>query len=70
MNNWRPVTVLMEREGETLEFPRLNTVQQLLNKLDLFVNDALVIRGDELLTPDRKIAMGDEIVVRTVVSRG
>lgn len=70
MNKWRPVTVVMEREGETLEFDRLNTVRQLLNKLDLHVNDALIIRGDELLTPDRKIAVGDELVVRTVISKG
>lgn len=70
MNDWKPVTVTMEREEEVLEFPRLNTVRQLLNKLELGVNDALIIRGPELLTPDRKIHMGDEITVRTVVSRG
>jgi len=70
MNDWKPVTVTMERENEVLEFPRLNTVRQLLNKLALGVNDALIIRGDELLTPDRKIQMGDAITVRTVVSRG
>lgn len=70
MSAWNPVTVVMEREGETLTFPRLNTVRQLLNKLDMHVNDALIIRGDELLTPDRKIGVGDHLVVRTVVSRG
>lgn len=70
MNSWKPVTVTMEREGETLEFSTLNTVLQLMHKLKLGVNDALIIRGDELLTPDRRIHTGDEIVVRTVVSRG
>ncbi|WP_461210349.1 ubiquitin family protein [Desulfocurvus sp. DL9XJH121] len=70
MSAFLPVTVILEREGETLVFPRLNTARQLLNKLDLADNDALVIRGDELLTPDRKLAPGDEITVRTVVSRG
>lgn len=65
-----PVTVYMEREEESLRFSKLNTVLQLLNKLDLGVNDALVIRGEELLTPDRKLKFGDAITVRTVVSRG
>lgn len=70
MSNWKPITVVMEREEETLEFSRLNTALQLLNKLGLGVNDALIIRGDELLTPDRRIHTGDDLVVRTVVSRG
>lgn len=53
-----------------IEFPRLNTAQQLLNKLGLYRTDALVIRGNELLTPDRRIEHGDAIVVRCVTSSG
>ncbi|MCK9239118.1 hypothetical protein [Desulfocurvus sp.] len=65
-----PVTVVLEREGRTLVYPRLTTAHQLLNRLELGVNDCLVIRDGELLTPDRKIRPGDAITVRTVVSRG
>ncbi len=65
-----PVGVVLEREGRELTFAHLNTVRQLLNKLDLDINDCLVIRGAELLTADRKIHPGDALVVRTVVSRG
>lgn len=70
MTQHPPVTVVLEREGETLTFPHLNTVRQLLNKLGLDVNDCLVIRGPELLTPDRRIHGGDALAVRTVISRG
>lgn len=70
MTELPPVTVVLEREGQTLLYPRLNTAHQLLNRLGLGVNDCLVIRSGELLTPDRKIHPGDAITVRTVVSRG
>jgi sulfur carrier protein len=42
----------------------------LLNNLHLRVNDALIIRDGELLTPDRHLWPGDHITVRMVVSRG
>jgi len=64
------ITVHMEPKRSTLEFPRINTVLQLLGKLHLKTNDALIIRGDELLTPDRRIYSGDTITVRLVMSRG
>jgi sulfur carrier protein len=64
------VEVLIEPGNEKKVFPKLNTVRQLLSKLDLRVNDALIIRGDHLLTPDRKIKPGDTIIVRLVASRG
>ncbi len=64
------ITVHLEPGNETLTFPKINTAQQLLNKLSLGQTDALIIRGDELLTPDRRIHYGDEITVRTVISRG
>ncbi|MFZ5813242.1 MAG: hypothetical protein ACOY4F_14485 [Thermodesulfobacteriota bacterium] len=60
----------MEPHKSTLTFQRINTVLQLLGKLDLRVNDALIIRGRELLTPDRRIHPGDTITVRLVMSRG
>jgi hypothetical protein len=36
----------------------------------LRVNDALVISGGELLTPDRRLEDGDAITDRKVISRG
>jgi sulfur carrier protein ThiS len=53
-----------------LTLPNANTARQLLNRLGLSPTEALVIRGDELLTSDRALAHGDVITVRTVGSRG
>jgi len=64
------ITIHLEPKKSTLTFPRINTVLQLLGKLNLNTNDALIIRGDELLTPDRRIHPGDIITVRLVMSRG
>ena len=63
-------TIRIEPENETIEFERLNTVLQLLNRLGLRRTDALIIRGDELLTPDRRLSNGDRIIVRKVRSTG
>ncbi|MFO7718650.1 MAG: MoaD/ThiS family protein [Thermodesulfobacteriota bacterium] len=65
-----PITVWIEPDNESQEFPRLNTVQQLLNRLGLGVNAALIIRNGTLLTPDRKLQPGDHITVRLVTSQG
>jgi len=64
------ITVTIVPEGRILTFPKIRTVLQLLEQLDLRVNDALIIRGDELLTPDRRLDDGDQITVRPVISRG
>lgn len=64
------VVVTLEPDGKRLEFPRLNTVTRLLGKLGLLSTEVLVIRGRELLTPDRRIGPDDEILIRPVVSRG
>ena len=64
------VTIIMESTGERHEFRKVNTVIQLLNKLKLKSSEVLVIRGRELLTPDREIGTQGEIRVRHVVSRG
>lgn len=64
------ITIRREPENETVEFLSLNTVRQLLNRLGLREIDALVIRGDELLTPDRRLRSGDTVTVRSVRSRG
>ncbi len=65
-----PVTVFLEREDETIIWERLTSAHQLLNRLRLGVNDALIIRDKILLTPDQKIFPGEHITVRTVISKG
>ena len=64
------VTVVMQPGGETVTFPRLNTVTQLLGKLKLKPTEVLVIRGRELLTVDRRLGPEDQLIVRSVISRG
>lgn len=64
------ITVHVEPDDETFTYERLNTVLMLQRRLGLRVNDALVIRGPELLTPDRQLADGDVIRIRKVVSTG
>lgn len=64
------ITVHLEPEGGTMTFPRLTTVLQLLNKTGRKPGRAIVIRGNELLTPDRRLCPGDTIILRDVGSRG
>lgn len=64
------IHVRLEPAGRELQFPKLGTVLQLLKKLELGQNSALVIRDGELLTHDRQLRAGDEITVRGVSSRG
>lgn len=64
------ITVHMIPTGKTREIPKPNTVRQLMNRLKLRQMDALIIRGDEMLTFDRSINDGDHITVRLVGSRG
>ncbi len=64
------INIRVEPDGKTVTFDRLNSVQQLLNRLHLGRNDALVIRDGRLLTPDVMLGRADEITVRLVGSRG
>jgi sulfur carrier protein len=64
------ITVHVEPDNETMTFERHNTVLMLQKRLGLRVNDALIIRGATLLTPDSRLEDGDEIRVRKVISRG
>lgn len=64
------ITVVLEPTGGTQEMPRPKTVAQLLAKLGQCPATTLVIREGELLTPDRRVEVGDTITVRSVVSRG
>ena len=64
------ITLILQPTGGTQVIPRPKTVRQLLNKLDIRPTTALVIRGKELLTPDRRIETGETIIVRSVISSG
>ena len=64
------ILLTIEPGGETREFPRPKTALQLLHALGLEEETALVARQGKLLTPDRQIWPGDEILVRIVASRG
>ncbi len=64
------VHVLLQPEDKHLEIPKVKTARQLLAALSLREETALVARGDELLTPDRHIWPGDQILVRKVTSSG
>ncbi len=64
------ITVLLQPEEKHLTIPRPKTARQLLEKLGLREETALVARNGELLTPDRRIYGGDEVLVRTVTSSG
>ena len=63
------VTVTLQPQNETQTL-KARSVRQLLNIVKARPNTVLVIRNGELLTPDRKLSHGDEIIVRTVVSSG
>ncbi|NJB67738.1 sulfur carrier protein [Desulfobaculum xiamenense] len=64
------ITIHIIPAGETREIQKPNTVLQLLNRLGLRRTDALIIRGDEMLTQDRTIDNEDHITIRMVGSRG
>lgn len=64
------ITVRIQPEEEVVVMPRVKTVLQLLNKLEIRPSTALVARDGELLTPDRNIFTGDSLLVRKVTSRG
>ena len=65
-----PVRVLLQPEEKTVEIPRAKTALAVLNALGLRECAALVIRGGELLTPDRAVAPGESLIVRKVTSGG
>lgn len=64
------ITVRIEPENRELTLDRVNTVMQLLTKIERKPGRALIIRNDELLTPDLNLRQGDFIIVRDVGSKG
>ena len=65
-----PVQVLLQPEEKMMEIPKAKTARAVLNALGLRECTALVIRGGELLTPDRAVAPGESLIVRKVTSSG
>ena len=64
------IHVLIEPENITVTFPKINSVLQLLNRLQRRPTGVLVIRDGCLLTPDCKVNNEDHIIIRDVTSRG
>lgn len=62
--------VIIQPENRIENVPRVKTVMGLLKKLRLNHIQALVIRDNQLLTPDQRINQDDQIIVRLVASRG
>lgn len=64
------ISVLVQPEEKHLSMPRPKTSRQLLAALGLAEETALVAREGQLLTPDRHIWPGDNLLVRKVASSG
>jgi len=64
------ITVNLEPDGEVIELHKTRTVIAALNKLKLRPTMAIVVRDGELLTSDRRLTQGDNIMVRKVTSAG
>ncbi|MDQ7031368.1 MAG: hypothetical protein Q9M37_01425 [Desulfonauticus sp.] len=62
--------VIVEPENHILELFKIKSVKALLNRLQLYPFQALVIRDNQLLTPDEKLFPNDTVIIRKVVSRG
>lgn len=64
------VLVRLQPDESWLSLPRPKLARQLLAALNIGEECALVARDGELLTPDRHIWPGDELLVRKVASSG
>ncbi len=70
MQKHKIMKIIIEPENKEVELKKIKSVRALLNKLNLYPNQALIIRNKELLTPDEKLFPNDTIIVRKVASRG
>jgi sulfur carrier protein len=64
------IIVNLEPDGKRIEMNDTRSVLAVLNKLRLRPTMAIVARDGELLTSDRKLFHGDELMVRKVTSAG
>lgn len=64
------ITVTLEPDNEVIEMHGVKTVLAALNRVKLRPTMAIVVRGGELLTPDRRLNPGDAVMIRKVTSAG
>lgn len=64
------IEIRLQPEDRVFTIPRVKTVRQLFDALQLGECCALVARDGMLLTPDREINAGDSLLVRKVASSG
>ncbi|HSJ28611.1 MAG TPA: MoaD/ThiS family protein [Acidimicrobiia bacterium] len=62
--------VLLRQPRREIEVEGVSRVAELLKRLDVVAESVLVIRGDELLTPDISLSDDDVIELRPVISGG
>ena len=62
--------VILRQPRREVEVEGVSKVADLLKKLDVVAESVLVIRGDELLTPDLPLGPDDVVELRPVISGG
>lgn len=62
--------VILRQPRREVEVEGVAKVSDLLKRLDVVAESVLVIRGDELLTPDLPLSDDDVIELRPVISGG
>ncbi len=65
-----PMKILLRNPRRELEIPGPLSVDALLARLELNPESVLVIQGDTLVTRDARLADGDTIEIRPVISGG
>ncbi len=60
----------VEFRGQVFEFDKRMRVKELLEKLNLSPESALVVRGEEVLTEDEWLEEEDEVKVISAISGG
>jgi len=64
------VKVILRNPRREVEMPGERRVKDVLRELDILPETVLVIRGDELITPDQVVRDADIIELRPVMSGG
>jgi sulfur carrier protein len=64
------VKVILRQPRREVELNGVNSVRKLLDRMGIVGESVLVIRGDELLTPDAVLKEEDVVELRPVISGG
>jgi sulfur carrier protein len=62
--------VVLRNPRREVEVPGNRRVKDVLRELDILPETVLVIRGDDLITPDQQVSDADTIELRPVMSGG